>query len=299
MEFISNNVKDILGKTLESNNCGKFKVISHFRKNNRNYYKIEFLNTGNISIARRDNIKIGNVGDINMKDIVGSIVESNNYGKVKILKYIGKKEDNRHYYKVKFLNSGNVLTKERNYIKKGIIADDTITDIIGRIFDSLNCGKFKVLNFHSKNDNYSNYYEVEFLKTGYKTLASKSHIKSGEVKDRLFNNGAGCIGFANQVDNQREYMIWKAMLSRCYDKNDAAYKYYGLKGVTVYERWHRFDFFLEDMVKLPSWDKNKFYNNELELDKDKLQFDLPHNERVYSKETCCWLTKEENLLYRS
>jgi len=42
----------------------------------------------------------------------------------------------------------------------------------------------------------------------------------------------------------------------------------------------------------------KFYNGELELDKDIKQWNLNKNERVYSLDTCCFVTRKENDLFR-
>ena len=35
-------------------------------------------------------------------------------------------------------------------------------------------------------------------------------------------------------------------MQRCYNKNNPYYKNYGEKGITVCERWHDFDSFIED-----------------------------------------------------
>jgi hypothetical protein len=48
-----------------------------------------------------------------------------------------------------------------------------------------------------------------------------------------------------------EYSSWKAMKGRCFDPNDANYRYYGGRGITVCERWLAFPNFLHDMGLRP------------------------------------------------
>ena len=48
------------------------------------------------------------------------------------------------------------------------------------------------------------------------------------------------------------WRAWVAMRQRCYDPRTHGFKYYGGSGVTVCERWMRFDNFLADMGRKPS-----------------------------------------------
>lgn len=45
----------------------------------------------------------------------------------------------------------------------------------------------------------------------------------------------------------REYSSWRSMMKRCYDKNHVAYHRYGGSGITVCDRWIKFENFFEDM----------------------------------------------------
>ncbi len=49
-----------------------------------------------------------------------------------------------------------------------------------------------------------------------------------------------------------EYHIWRAMLTRCYNKNHPSSKNHGRRGITVCNRWHRFENFYFDMGMRPS-----------------------------------------------
>jgi hypothetical protein len=48
------------------------------------------------------------------------------------------------------------------------------------------------------------------------------------------------------------YKIWKAMRQRCLNPNATDYARYGGRGITVCERWERFENFLADMGSRPS-----------------------------------------------
>lgn len=48
-----------------------------------------------------------------------------------------------------------------------------------------------------------------------------------------------------------EYQCWSAMKQRCFNPNDPGYKHYGSRGITVCERWLKFENFFEDMGNRP------------------------------------------------
>ena len=71
---------------------------------------------------------------------------------------------------------------------------------------------------------------------------------------------------------------------------DNAYKNYGGIGVTVCERWKRFDYFLEDVCKLPGYDEEKIKQGKLTIDKDIID----RSKLLYSPETCCFVSRSQN-----
>ena len=61
------------------------------------------------------------------------------------------------------------------------------------------------------------------------------------------------------------YRTWAAMMGRCYSKSNTAYLKYGAKGISVCERWHLFENFLEDMGPRPypraTIERKDYYGN--------------------------------------
>lgn len=84
---------------------------------------------------------------------------------------------------------------------------------------------------------------------------------------------------------------WQHIIRRCYNPEHHAYKNYGGCGYTVHQRWHHFENFAEDVIKLPHWFyKNKYWDNFV-LDSDYF------GAKQYGPDTCVWLRKDENLMY--
>ncbi len=72
------------------------------------------------------------------------------------------------------------------------------------------------------------------------------------------------------------YPVWNAMMARCNNPKDKAYKYYGDRGIKVCKRWNKFNNFLEDMG----------YPNGLTLDRI-------NNDGNYEPKNCRWATRSE------
>lgn len=87
----------------------------------------------------------------------------------------------------------------------------------------------------------------------------------------------------HQMSKTRIYKIWKGMRTRCNNKNCISAKYYYNKGITICDRWNKFENFYEDM--------SDGYN-------DSLTIDRIDSEKGYSKENCRWATQaQQNLNY--
>ena len=80
-----------------------------------------------------------------------------------------------------------------------------------------------------------------------------------------------------------EWLVWKAMKARCYNRSHITYEYYGGRGIKVCARWleYRIGFrnFLADMGPRPS---------------DTFSLDRKDPDKDYSKENCRWLERSKN-----
>lgn len=75
------------------------------------------------------------------------------------------------------------------------------------------------------------------------------------------------------------YKVWRGMLERCYNKNSIAYKWYGLKGITVCEEWQKSKNFLD-------WALKNGYKKGLTIDRI-------DTSKGYSPDNCRWVTMKE------
>lgn len=79
------------------------------------------------------------------------------------------------------------------------------------------------------------------------------------------------------LSKTRTYRTWKEMRNRCKNEKATQYKWYGARGVSVCERWEKFENFLDDMGIRP-------------VDKT---LDRINPELGYSKENCRWATSKQ------
>ena len=173
---------------------------------------------------------------------------------------------------------------------------------IGEIYEMKKYGKLEVIDLvpgrsvgYSRNSKVA---KVRFLDTGFERYAKIDEIERGKVRDYYKKTifGVGYLGDNRKLKfTQREYRLWYKMMDRCYNQESPVYRFYGEKGVTVDPRWHCFVNFLNDLPSLPGY--NEFINSrpgEYNLDKDYLQNGVPYENKVYSKDTCCFIDAKFN-----
>lgn len=80
-----------------------------------------------------------------------------------------------------------------------------------------------------------------------------------------------------RVRDMPVYKKWVGMMTRCYNKNEKTYSYYGGRGITVCDRWRLFQNFLSDMGHPPPG----------------FTLDRIDNDRGYSPDNCRWVPGAE------
>lgn len=196
---------------------------------------------------------------------------------------------------VRFLNTGFERTANIDNIKAGKVKDLSIVERtvlreLDEIVMSNSCGPVRILSQFGKQCT------VQFLNTGTTKTANIDNVLAGKVQDpyAITVHGRGYLGDFNRklTYHTQAKQLWQNMMKRCYCENDPR-GYFG-KGVTVAERWLCFANFLEDISKLENFDKwligGKDSKTRYNLDKDLL---FPGN-KVYSKETCMFVSEFEN-----
>ena len=152
-------------------------------------------------------------------------------------------------------------------------------------YSSANCGEFKVVNYNGSFD-----VDIEFIATGYKTKAKASTINSGKIKDPFYPRicSVGYLGVGDYKTSSKSklttaYVCWYGMIYRCYNPADLNKKS-TYRDVTVCSDWFNFQTFAK-------WHSENYVKG-MDMDKDINQ--IGKAEKVYSPETCLFVSSAEN-----
>ena len=165
--------------------------------------------------------------------------------------------------------------------------DVSYKDCVGKVCKSKSSGDFKILKYNDRAN-----VEIQFLNTGFKTVARLNHIRNGKVKDPYAHSvcGVGVLGTRYPSSeygvHTKEYKLWCSMLTRCYSdifkKQRPTYE-----GCEVSESFKSYEYFYEWCNK-----QIGFNNKDWQMDKDL----LVKGNKVYSENTCVFIPSEINSL---
>jgi len=113
-------------------------------------------------------------------------------------------------------------------------------------------------------------------------------VKMGRKRSLVFGVGINDWSGKVKVDGKmiKEYNLWHDMLKRCFDEK-LKQKRPTYEGVTCSKEWLSMTKFIEDVSQMRGYGLSGW-----QLDKDILQ----KGNKLYSKDTCCFVPTEVNLL---
>lgn len=223
-------------------------------------------------------------------NIIGSIFTHPIYGDYKVLPNMEKRK-NFKYYEILFLTTGykvfarkdhiiNINVKDKKYCKEN--------GILNKIFENKKGQKYRVI---SVDDNFN--YTVEFLDTKTIRVKNKVSVLKGQVWDEkgetistIYDDKKG------KRVKKRSYYLYKAMLQRRNTRDS-----------TVCKEWE------DNYINFLNWLKNielpkhkvniKDFELGYALQDYELDKDLLGNNKEYSPQNCCLITRDFNKSLRN
>ena len=112
------------------------------------------------------------------------------------------------------------------------------------------------------------------------SCGTSREVRGGDLKNGK-TKSCGCIRMEivtkHGMYRTPTYKTWNDMLQRCNNQKHACYKDYGGRGITVCDRWLKFENFLKDMGKKP----------------EDLTIERVDNNKGYFKKNCIYTTQME------
>lgn len=148
-----------------------------------------------------------------------------------------------------------------------------VIDLTGQRF-----GRLTVFKFYEINNDRCATWECS-CDCGAKVIVNGTHLRNGNTRS------CGCLQsdisasrlLVHGMKGTREYNSWRSMMKRCNNPNDKAYNHYGGRGISVCERWRKFENFYADMGGRP----------------DGYSLDRINNNGNYEPSNCQWSTQKE------
>jgi hypothetical protein len=142
-----------------------------------------------------------------------------------------------------------------------------LVDLFGQVF-----GKLTVM-VRVGTDGHGNVTWKCRCECGETTVVSCNSLRSGKTTSCTCSMGS----WTHRKSETGAYRSWAGMLQRCKNSNNPRYKDWGGRGITICERWLKFENFYKDMGDRPVGKTLDRRNNSL----------------GYFKRNCMWSTPKE------
>jgi hypothetical protein len=97
----------------------------------------------------------------------------------------------------------------------------------------------------------------------------------------------------HRMSKTRIYKIWISMIQRCENPKDKAYKRYGGRGISVCERWHKFENFYKDVGDPPeSKSLDRWPDNDGKYEPLNFRWATPEMQAANRRPTSCGPMKQ-------
>ncbi|TCT14563.1 hypothetical protein EDC18_10544 [Natranaerovirga pectinivora] len=258
-------------------------VIGKTVKKKGKSYLWEFkCDCGNTVYYRACDVKSGSTkscGCLKYKRSIVDDITGKLYGKLTVIRKTDKKTDGRYLWQCK-CDCDKIVYVSARALKSGNTSscgckkydDARKVDYTGKRFEKLTVIK--------RDENIAKW--ICKCDCGKEIIVYGNRLKNGKVKS------CGCLPSeiiirrnkyelsTHRMTGSRLYNIWDSMKARCLNSNSKDYHNYGQRGITIYEKWLKFESFME-------WATKNGYQEKLTLDR----IDVNGN---YEPSNCRWVS---------
>lgn len=150
-------------------------------------------------------------------------------------------------------------------------------DISNQVF-----GRLTAIKYIGKNNHGDSQWLCQ-CECGKQSIVATYRLRNGHTRS------FGCLNkeitleksTTHGLSHTKLYSVWKAMLSRCNNPKNKAYKHYGLRGIKVCKEWM-------DLQRFYDWAMNSGFKKGLELERI-------DNDGDYEPNNCKWATRQEQV----